>query len=51
MKLLHGLGMLIMIEVNTTSGWMDYCNDGVITDIIDMDGDCIKTSFLGLKYV
>ena len=44
MKLLHGLGrLMIMIEVNTTLGWMDYCNDGVITDIIDMDGVVLKT--------
>ena len=33
----------MMIEVNTTEGWMDYCQVGIETDLVDMNGVTLKT--------
>ena len=32
-----------MIIVNTTQGWMDYCQAGIETNLVDMDGVALKT--------
>lgn len=32
-----------MIEVNTTQGWMDYCQVEIETDLVDMNGVSLKT--------
>ena len=28
----------MMIIVNTTRGWMDFCQAGIETNLVDMDG-------------
>ena len=33
----------MMIQVNTTQGWMDFCQAGIETDLVDMDGVALKT--------
>ena len=32
-----------MIMVNTTQGWMDYCQAGIETDLVDLDGVALRT--------
>lgn len=37
-------GINSMIQVLTgTAGWMDYCEEGIKTDLVDMDGITLKT--------
>ena len=33
----------MMIQVKTNQGWMDYCQAGIETDMVDMNGVALKT--------